>query len=110
DVPPILGVPEYDLAEIKKTPSEKTLSLELQQTRVGTVDVLQVASFCKGILLVTRMNRIAKSELIRAREMLGHFNAIGVIANGVKNRQKKYITHLELDRLGVQKSEVDSRN
>ncbi|NJK49492.1 polysaccharide biosynthesis tyrosine autokinase [Candidatus Gracilibacteria bacterium] len=110
DVPPILGMPEYDLAEIKKTPSEKTLSLELQQTRVGTVDVLQVASFCKGILLVTRMNRIAKSELIRAREMLGHFNAIGVIANGVKNRQKKYITHLELDRLGVQKSEVDSRN
>jgi polysaccharide biosynthesis transport protein len=75
DVPPILGMPGYDLAE-------------LQQSRVGTVDVLQVASFCKGILLVTRMNQIAKSELIRAREMLGHFNAIGVVANGVRNRQK----------------------
>jgi uncharacterized protein involved in exopolysaccharide biosynthesis/Mrp family chromosome partitioning ATPase len=88
DAPPILGIPEYDLAEIKKTSSENTLSLKLQQTRVGTVDVLQVASLCRGILLVTRMNQIAKSELIRAREMLGHFNAIGVVANGVKNRQK----------------------
>lgn len=110
DVPPILGMPEYDLAEIQKTSSEKTLSLKLQQTRVGTVDVLQIASFCKGILLVTRMDRIAKSELIRAREMLGHFNAIGVVANEVKNRQKKYITHLELDRIEVQNSKVDSRN
>jgi polysaccharide biosynthesis transport protein len=74
DAPPILGIPEYNPA--------------LQQTRVGTVDVLQVASLCRGILLVTRMNQIAKSELIRAREMLGHFNAIGVVANGDKNRQK----------------------
>jgi polysaccharide biosynthesis transport protein len=97
DAPPILGIDEYNIAQ-------------LQQNRVGTVDVLQVASFCKGILLVTRMNRIAKSELIRAREMLGHFNAIGVVANGVKNRQKKYFTHLELARFDVQDSKVDSRN
>ncbi|CAN1210552.1 Capsular biosynthesis protein [Tumidithrix helvetica PCC 7403] len=58
---------------------------------LGTVDAIQIASFCSGVLLVGRIDRVTRSEFAQATEVMKRFNPIGVIANGVNNRPKTYI-------------------
>lgn len=50
---------------------------------VGMVDAVLTASFCSGVLLVGRMNRVTRSELTQATTMLSKLNVIGVVANGI---------------------------
>ncbi|NET32764.1 MAG: polysaccharide biosynthesis tyrosine autokinase, partial [Cyanothece sp. SIO1E1] len=46
---------------------------------LGLVDAIQVASFCRGVVMVARMNQITQSHLTQAIERLKKLNAIGII-------------------------------
>jgi uncharacterized protein involved in exopolysaccharide biosynthesis/Mrp family chromosome partitioning ATPase len=88
DACPILGTPEFDRIEKMREDS----------IHVGTVDVLQTASFCHGVLMVARINHTTSTELLQAREILGKLNAIGVIANGTKMPKKNATLSIDLKR------------
>lgn len=49
---------------------------------LGMVDALLVASCCRGVVLVTRIDRVTKIALTETTAMLNKLNTIGVIANG----------------------------
>lgn len=49
---------------------------------LGMVDALLVASCCRGVVLVTRIDRVTKTALSETTAMLNKLNTIGVIANG----------------------------
>jgi succinoglycan biosynthesis transport protein ExoP len=49
---------------------------------LGMVDALLVASCCRGVVLVTRIDRVTKTALAETTAMLNKLNMIGVIANG----------------------------
>ena len=49
---------------------------------LGMVDALLVASCCRGVVLVTRIDRVTKTALTETTAMLKNLNTIGVIANG----------------------------
>ncbi|MDZ7949702.1 polysaccharide biosynthesis tyrosine autokinase [Nostoc sp. DedQUE09] len=55
---------------------------------LGKVDARIVASFCSGIVMVERMGKVTRTELIQATEILSKLNLIGIIANEVSNSQK----------------------
>ncbi|MBD2459696.1 polysaccharide biosynthesis tyrosine autokinase [Oscillatoria sp. FACHB-1407] len=65
-------VSEYDLVILDTPPV------------LGSVDTLQIASICDGVLLVGRIDHITKAELTQAVTLLQNFNVIGVLANGSK--------------------------
>jgi uncharacterized protein involved in exopolysaccharide biosynthesis/Mrp family chromosome partitioning ATPase len=101
DASPILGTPEFELENSEEEMAKSSVRsryLELTSTRVGTVDVLQTASFCHGVLMVARINQITSTELLQAREILGKLNTIGVIANGAKIRNSNAIAYIDLKR------------
>lgn len=50
---------------------------------LGMVDAILAASFCSGVVLVSRMGQVTKTELAQATTMLSKLNVIGVVANGV---------------------------
>ncbi|NET34729.1 MAG: CpsD/CapB family tyrosine-protein kinase, partial [Cyanothece sp. SIO1E1] len=54
---------------------------------------IQVASFCRGVVMVARMNQITQSHLTQAIERLKKLNAIGIIANSVKDLKNNYTTY-----------------
>ncbi len=62
---------------------ERTYDLVLLDTSpiLGTVDAIEAASCCSGVVMVGRINLISQSELMEAMAMLGKFNIIGIIAN-----------------------------
>ncbi|MEG4990183.1 polysaccharide biosynthesis tyrosine autokinase [Microcoleus sp. BR0-C5] len=49
---------------------------------LGMVDALLIASCCRGVVLVTRIDRVTKTALTETTAMLNKLNTIGVIANG----------------------------
>ena len=49
---------------------------------LGMVDALLVASCCRGVVLVTRIDRVTKTALSETTAMLNKLNTIGMIANG----------------------------
>lgn len=49
---------------------------------LGMIDALLVASCCRGVVLVTRIDRVTKTALTETTAMLNKLNTIGVIANG----------------------------
>ncbi len=48
---------------------------------LGVVDAILAASFCSGVLLVSRMGKVTRTELTQATAMLSKLNMIGVVAN-----------------------------
>jgi capsular exopolysaccharide synthesis family protein len=66
------------------TEFEHTYDLVLLNTPpvLGMVDALLVASCCRGVVLVTRIDRVTKTALTETTAMLNKLNMIGVIANG----------------------------
>lgn len=48
---------------------------------LGMVDAILAASFCSGVLLVSRMGKVTRTELTQATAMLSKLNTIGVVAN-----------------------------
>ncbi len=58
---------------------------------LGTVDAILAASFCSGVLLVSRMGKVTRTELTQATAMLSKLNMIGVVANHA-NGQTSYVS------------------
>jgi len=58
---------------------------------LGIVDAMQAASFCQGVVLVARLDRVTQSELTEATNLLGPLNAIGVVANGASSYTNRYV-------------------
>lgn len=52
---------------------------------LGMVDAMIAASCCTGVVLVSRVGMVRKTELAQANAMLRKLNVIGVVANGVNN-------------------------
>lgn len=59
----------------------------------GIVDAMQVASFCQGVVLVARLDRVTQSELTEATQMLSSLKAIGVVANGASSYANPYVAY-----------------
>jgi polysaccharide biosynthesis transport protein len=55
---------------------------------LGMVDALLVASCCRGVVLVTRIDRVTKTALTETTAMLNKLNTIGLIANGGMSLKK----------------------
>jgi capsular exopolysaccharide synthesis family protein len=70
---------------------EQSYDLVLLDTppALGMVDALQTASYCHGVLMVARLDRVAKSELSEATNLLSKLNLIGLIANGDRDKRPK---------------------
>lgn len=62
---------------------------------LGIVDAIQIASFCSGVVMVGRIDRVTQSELTEATAMLNHLNAIGIVANGARSSTNRYVTDIE---------------
>ncbi|MEQ9485066.1 GumC family protein [Coleofasciculus sp. F4-SAH-05] len=60
---------------------------------LGIVDAMQVASFCQGVILVARLDRVTQSELTEATNLLAPLNAIGVVANGASRYANPYVAY-----------------
>ena len=57
---------------------------------LGMVDAMIAASLCTGVVLVSRVGQVTKTELAQARAMLNKLNVIGVVANGVSGVNHGY--------------------
>ncbi|PSO59436.1 MAG: capsular biosynthesis protein [Cyanobacteria bacterium QH_2_48_84] len=64
---------------------------------LGTVDAIQTASFCSGVVMVGRLDRVTQSQLSQATTMLSKLNAIGIVANGGKDAMSSYAAVSESD-------------
>ena len=62
---------------------------------LGTVDVLETASFCDGVILVERIDQITQTELNQATAMLKKLNVIGIVANASNNTKSNHIPFAE---------------
>lgn len=57
---------------------------------LGMVDAILTASFCSGVVLVSHMGKVTKTELTQATAMLSKLNVIGVVANGSSGSSNGY--------------------
>jgi capsular exopolysaccharide synthesis family protein len=48
---------------------------------LGLVDSIITASFCGSVVLIARIGKVTRAELIQAKAMLSKLNLIGVVAN-----------------------------
>jgi Mrp family chromosome partitioning ATPase len=76
---------EYDLVIIDSPPV------------LGTVDTIQIASCCGGVVAVGRIDRITRGEFSQAISVLQKLNLIGVIANAVKELPHSYNKSVDED-------------
>lgn len=53
---------------------------------LGTVDAILAASLCQGIVLVTRLDRVTKTQIKETVTTLSNSNAIGIVANTTKSK------------------------
>jgi len=54
------------------------------------VDAILTASFCSGVVLVSRIGKVTKTELTQATAMLSKLNVIGVVADGSSGSSNEY--------------------
>jgi polysaccharide biosynthesis transport protein len=50
---------------------------------LGLVDTVIVASFCRGVILVERIGRVNRKDLIQAAAIMKRLNVVGLVTNGV---------------------------
>jgi Mrp family chromosome partitioning ATPase len=80
---------------------------------LGTVDVLETASFCDGVVMVERIDQITQSELNQAIAMLNQLKVIGIVANGSTHSKNSSITYSERNGnylVRSEKSAIDFRD
>jgi capsular exopolysaccharide synthesis family protein len=68
---------------------------------LGTVDVLQTASACQGIVIVSRLEQITQTELSQALGMLSRLNVLGVVANGGDGKPTRTVKQQDFQRNGL---------
>ena len=54
---------------------------------LGTVDARIIASYCKGIVMVARLGKVTRNELIQATDIVTRLNLVGILANEVTSSQ-----------------------
>lgn len=59
---------------------------------LGMVDAMICASFCTGVVLVSRIGQVTKTELAQTTAMLRKLNVVGVVANGGGGVSRGYST------------------
>ncbi len=52
---------------------------------LGTVDARILATLCNAIVLVARMGKVTRTEVVQSTEILEKLNLVGIIANQPKN-------------------------
>lgn len=60
---------------------------------LGMVDAIIAASFCSGVVLVSRIGQVTKTELTQATAMLSRLNVIGVVANDTNGSANVYAAY-----------------
>ncbi len=55
---------------------------------LGSVDALQTAACCNGILLVTQLNQAKRQDLSQALDLVQPLNLVGLVVNGVSHASK----------------------
>lgn len=85
------GSPPVDPVQLLSSSRMKEMMLTFEQEYdlvildtppvLGTVDAIQIASFCSGAILVARIDRVTRTEITQVTEMLSRTNVFGVIAN-----------------------------
>ena len=72
---------------------------------LGMVDAILAASFCSGVVLVSRIGQVTKTELTQATAMLSKLNVIGVVANGASGPSSNaYYRQTQEDEVVLQQS------
>lgn len=69
---------------------------------LGIVDAILAGSFCSGVVLVGRIDRVTRTELTQATAMLSKLNVIGVVANGASGHTYGYIPSKKQQGLSLQ--------
>lgn len=64
---------------------------------LGRVDALQIASLCKGVVMVSRLEQITQADLTQAITLLSRVNALGIVANSCRGP-----TSMRIDRVSPQ--------
>ena len=54
---------------------------------LDTVDARIIASYCKGIVMVARLGKVTRNELIQATDIVTRLNLVGILANEVTSSQ-----------------------
>jgi polysaccharide biosynthesis transport protein len=57
---------------------------------LGIVDTVTIAALCDGVVLVERIGRVHRQDLIQAAAVINRLNVIGVIPNGVDHSNNRY--------------------
>jgi capsular exopolysaccharide synthesis family protein len=108
DVLPAGPIPQ-DSARLLSGPTLRKLIAHLEHTYdliildtppvLETVDALEAASACRGVILVGRISQVTRSEFQEAMTVLQSFNLIGAIANGAQKVRfsQRVATVLDLD-------------
>ncbi|MEM6450983.1 MAG: AAA family ATPase [Cyanobacteria bacterium P01_D01_bin.105] len=65
---------------------------------LGRVDALQVASLCKGVVMVSRIDQITQADLTQATTLLSRVNALGIVANSCNSSPPLYPSMARLTR------------
>lgn len=76
---------------------------------LGMVDAILTASFCTGVVLVSRINQVKKSELTQATAMLSKLNVIGVVASDSKGSTKGYVPQPEITGIRDRRLELSDK-
>ena len=54
---------------------------------LGVADGLQLASLCKGVVAVSRLDQTTQADLTRAVAILNQVNTVGIVANGYQGEK-----------------------
>ncbi len=57
---------------------------------LGLVDAILAGSFCSGVVLVSRIDQVTRTEVTQAKAMLSKLNVIGVVANAASSPSNRY--------------------
>lgn len=71
---------------------------------LGMVDAILAASFCSGVVLVSRMGKVTRTELTQATAMLSKLNMIGVVANQGHGANTSYVNYAKEQGVVLQQS------
>lgn len=71
---------------------------------LGMVDAILAGSFCSGVVLVSRIGQVTKTELTQATAMLSKLNVIGVVANGANGLTNGYAVYTREQGVVLQQS------
>lgn len=93
---PVQLIGSHQMQQLMKN-YERDYDLVLVDTPpiIGTVDALQLASYCSGAVIVAQLERASQTELNQARKLLARLNVLGIVANGARKRSASDTSYAE---------------